>query len=69
MSAEETLPALPQLIPIPLPLPQETSVLIARITFPGKVGRVIPGRKQQAAFEGLSVIHRFTVSAVGWRWG
>ena len=55
--------------PIPLPLPQETSVLIARITFPGKVGRVIPGRKQQAAFEGLSVIHRFTVSAVGWRWG
>lgn len=26
-------------------------------TYLGKVGRAIPGRKQQAAFEGLSVIH------------
>ena len=31
-------------------------------TLLGKVGRVIPGRKQQAAFEGLSVIHWLTNS-------
>lgn len=31
-------------------------------TYLGKVGRVIPGRKEQAAFEGLSVIHRLTDS-------